>query len=173
MIKFERGKDPKETLDIGIKQSLPIWMKEDPGKGVYSHKNVMDVWMWALESKKPEYMVVLPYIVSQHGESWYGNIIDVSGYANEMLWEAVSIGNLIAVEAVLTIPNLFPEEAMTLEFGTTLIKEINPATGNPYRTALFGNIVNLAKSRGFSFLVGPLEKYYHNEYNRIRERQES
>lgn len=171
MIRFERNRNPKEVMEIGLAQKIPEWMKEDPENDRYIYEKYMDVWMWALESG--EYDVVFPYIAERNGEKWYFDTIDVGNYANELLWESVAHNNLKAVEAILTIPNLFPEEAMTPEFGTTLIKEINPDTGRPYRTALFGNIIELARTRGFTDLIDPLVEYYHNEYNRIRKREES
>lgn len=172
MINFERHRNPKEVLDIGLAKKIPEWMDKEPGSGIYSPDKYMDVWMWALEMgmNYTMYDIVFPYIAERNGEKWYKEIIDIGDYANELLWESVAHNNIKAVKAILTIPNLFPEEAMTTEFGTTLIKEINPSTGKPYRTALFGNIIELARTRGFTDLIDPLVEYYHNEYNRFRKR---
>jgi len=171
MIKFERGRNPKETLDIGLAQKIPEWMAKDPFGFEYNHKKYMDVWNWALRSSN--YDIVFKYIADRNGEKWYSETIDISNYANELLWESVAHNNLAAVQAILTIPNLFPEEAISREFGTTLIKEINPATGRQYRTALFGNIIELARTRGHKGLIDPLVNYYHEESDRIRKRKES
>jgi len=171
MIRFERNRDPKEVLEVGLAEAIPKWMKEDPNNDRYLYEKYMDVWQWALKSG--EYDIVFPYIVERNGKKWYFDTVDISDYANELLWESVAHNNLNAVNAILTVPNLFPEEAMSMEFGTTLIKEINPATGKPYRTAFFGNIIELARTRGHKDLIDPLVNYYHEEYNRIRTREES
>lgn len=171
MISFERGRNPKETLEIGLAQKIPEWMEKNNKDGYYTHKNFMDVWNWALEFE--EYDIVFPYMVSLNGEDWYGVRVEMDAFANELLWESVAKNNLKAVKAILTIPDLFPEEAMTRDFGTTEIKEINPDTGNPYRTALFGNIIELAKTKGYVDLIDPLVNYYHEEYNRFRKREKS
>jgi hypothetical protein len=166
MIKFERGRNTKEILDVGLAQKIPEWMAIDPFGDGYDPQKYMDVWIWALKSSN--YDVVFRYIVDRNNEKWFSEVIDVSEYGNELLWESVAHNNIEAVKALLAVPNLFPEEAMSREFGTTLIKEINPATGSPYRTAFFGNIIELARTRGFSDLIDPLLEYYHEEYNRFR-----
>lgn len=173
MIRFERDRDPKSVLGIGLFEKLPKMMEDDPGRGVYNIEDPVSVWEWALERNNK---IVLKFIVSQHGKGWYKGKVDVGAYANEMLWEAVSYESEVAVDAILKIPGLFPEEAMSLDFGTCKLKGEYTKRGDtefPMRTALFGNLINLAKTHGTHKIEELLENYYHSEIDRIRKRKKS
>jgi hypothetical protein len=174
MIRFERNRDPKEVMDVGLSQQIPEWIAESPFGFEYDHKKYMDVWMWALRSGN--YDIVFQYIVDRHLEKWYSEVVDVAEFGNELLWESVAHNNIEAVKALLTVPDLFPEEAMSLDFGTCKLRDQYTTRGDlksPMRTAYFGNIVELARTRGHNDLIDPLVNYYHEEYNRFRTREKS
>jgi hypothetical protein len=112
---FQRGIDPKQALNVGWSKKLPQLMKNSG----YDYKNYWDVWEWALKNKKDW---VFPYIVSLKGKPWYGGeIVDLSNWNNEMLWTAIEEGRIEAIKALMIAPDLFREETLTEEEGTSTL----------------------------------------------------
>ncbi|HPI82905.1 MAG TPA: hypothetical protein PK122_06785, partial [Candidatus Paceibacterota bacterium] len=91
----------------------------------------------------------------------------------DFLWDSVSEGNVAAVKALLTIPNLFPEEVFILDRGTSELKGQYVERGDekrPMRATNFGAYVNLASRYMHENRPNPEVKQllleYYNKYHR-------
>ena len=137
-LNFVRGLEPKQSLGIGLAPKIKVQMS----RSEYEYENFYEVWKWALAKKKN----IFSYLVKFNGENWVnGERVDLSD--PDFLWESVSEGNVEAVKALLTIPNLFPEEAFILDQGTSELKDQYVERGHtkmPMRATNFGSYVNLA-----------------------------
>jgi hypothetical protein len=159
MLGFERGRDIKTALDMGISKKLPIWMEDSE----YNYKDYFHVWKWALEEKKD---IIFPYIVEKRGSKWYnGEKIKVGMEDNNtLLWESVSENYLPAVEACLKVEGLFADEVFTLDLGTHELKETFKRGSQKvhYRATNFGAFVELAmkQAKGNFELQDSLMSYY-------------
>jgi len=159
MQSFERNRDVKTALNLGIAKKLPLWM-EDSG---YNYQDYFHVWKWALTEKKD---IIFPYIVERRGTKWYNGEKIKVGMAdnNTLLWEAVSENYLPAVKACLEVEGLFAEEAFTLKLGSAILKEtfMRGYQEIPYRSTSFGAFVQLAmtQAHGNFELQDALMNYY-------------
>jgi hypothetical protein len=137
---FVRGLDPKQSLGIGLAPKIKAQMS----RSEYDYEDFYEVWKWAMEKKKN----IFSYLIGFNGKNWVnGEKVDLSD--SDFLWESVSEGNVAAVKALLTIPNLFPEEAFTLDQGTSELKDQYVERGHtksPMRATNFGAYVNLASN---------------------------
>lgn len=168
MSTFERNRDVKEALDLGIAQKLPGWLKET----VWSHEDYFDVWRWAMSEKKD---FMFPYIVDRRGEKWYGNDTIVIGMEdnNGLLWESVSEMCFPAVEAILKVPNLFSEEILNMNVGTSMLRETFMRRDRevPYRATNLGAFAQLAMTQGQGDwkILDALKKYHKDEIQEATE----
>lgn len=165
---FERNRDPKQVLNVGIAQKLPIWMK-DSG---YSHEDYYDVWRWAMEEGKD---FIFPYIVERRGKKWNTETIRIGMEDNNsLLWESVSTNCLAAVKAILEVPDLFSEEVLTMEYGTSRLKEtyMRGDTKTHFRGTNFAQYLSLAmtQAKGDFRLQDALKNYYEDELRKRKKR---
>ena len=119
-MRFERNRDIKEAIGIGLAKKLPLWMKNSG----YSYKSYFEVWQWALNKCKISERadLVFNWIVGRHKTSWYGPIVDVSGFNNELLWLSIESGNKSAIRALFRVSGLFKKDVtLTLDIGTSEI----------------------------------------------------
>ena len=108
---------------------------------------------------------------SLNGKKWVnGEKIDFSD--PDYLWDSVSEGNVAAVKALLTIPNLFPEETFILDHGTSELKGQYVERGDekrPMRATNFGAYINLASRYMHENRPNPEVKQllldYYNKYH--------
>jgi len=171
MQSFERNRDVKQTLNLGISRKLPIWM-EDSG---YNYEDYFHVWQWALAEKKD---IIFPYIVEKRGTKWYnGEKVKVGMEDNNtLLWEAVSSNYLPAVKACLEVEGLFSDEVFTLKLEAAILKETFQRGDQRvhYRATSFGSFVQVAmtQAKGHFELQDALMNYYR-KYSKdaIRERK--
>jgi hypothetical protein len=157
--------DPKQALGIGLGPKIKTMMEAEDS--VFDYENFYQVWEWALKKKKD---FVFPYIVGMNGKKWVnGDIIDASDNNNELLWISIQDGNMQAVKAVLTIPNLFREEILKLDQGTSELKgefstrniSVHDSDGKrAMRATNFGVFVSNAKNKETKNM---LMKYYKKE----------
>ena len=162
---FVRGADPKQALGIGLGPKIKNWMSHSRD---FSYDDIFEVWTWALRRKKD---IVFPYLVGLNGKKWVnGEKIDFSD--PDFLWDSVSEGNVAAVKALLTIPNLFPEEVFILDQGASELKGQYVERGDekrPMRATNFGAYVNLASRYMHENRPNPEVKQllmdYYNKYH--------
>lgn len=173
-MKFERNRDVKDALEIGIAKKLPVWMKNT----VWDYKNYYDVWNWATEYSKD---FMFPYIVDRRGKKWYSGetiIINMEDN-NSLLWSSVSSMCLPAVEAILDIPEkIFEDETLTMDVGTSQLKGFyyRGTAKSFYRGTNFGAYVQLAMTLGKGdFRVKDALTTYYKKYTKdeVREISES
>jgi len=156
---FERGRNIKTALEMGIAKKLPIWM-EDSG---YNYEDYWEVWHWALEKKKD---IIFPYIIERRETKWINGekIIVGMGDNNALLWEAVSENYLPAVKACLEVEGLFADEVFTLSLQAGILKETFKRGDQRvhYRATSFGAFVQLAmtQAKGNFELQDALMSYY-------------
>ena len=160
---FERGRDVKTALDMGIAKKLPGWM-EDSG---YNYNDYFHVWKWAIEEKKD---ILFPYIIEKRGSKWYGQKIIVGmGDNNTLLWESVSENYLPAVKVCLEVEGLFAEEVFTLSLQAGILKETFKR-GNQrvhYRGTSFGAFLELAmKQAKENFELQDALMDYYRKYSK-------
>ena len=167
---FERGRDVKAAMGLGIADQLPKMM-EDSDKDVNDY---YDVWQWGIEEKQD---FVFQYIVSMNGKKWFnGDIVEI-GMAdnNGLLWVSVSEMYLPAIQALLTIPGLFLPEVLNMKYGTSPLEETF-MRGNrkiPFRGTNFGAFYHLAmvQAHGNFEIQDTLNEYYKKEKNdKVRKR---
>ena len=141
---FERNRDVKVALEMGIAEKLPEWMKDT----IWKVEDYYDVWRWAIEEKKD---FIFPYIVSLRDTKWYGETI-ILGMEdnNSLLWESVSAMYAPAVKAILEIPGLFAEEVFNLKIGASPLTQTFQRGRQRvhYRATNFGAFVQVAMTEG-------------------------
>jgi hypothetical protein len=161
MQSFERNRKVEDALNIGVAKNLPIWMKESG----YDYTYYSDVWYWAMNEGKD---FIFPYIVSRKDRNWYGEKIIIGMEDNNtLLWESVSEMCYPAVKAILEVPNLFSEEALTMETGVSYLKERTYLRGDkqiPYRATNLGAFAQVAMTKGEGDwrILDALKKYYED-----------
>jgi hypothetical protein len=157
-MRFERGRDIKEVLNIGIMEQLPEWMK-DSG---LDYTNYYEVWIWAIREEKS---FIFPLVVQMRGKKWFEETI-VIGMAdnNALLWESVSQNCFPAVEAIMKIEGLFSKEVLNMQYGTSALNEtfMRGDSKRNYRATNLGQFVNLAmlNAKGDFELQDVLTNYY-------------
>lgn len=157
-MKFERGRDIKEALNVGIVKQLPDWMK-DSG---FDYTDHYDVWKWAIQEEKN---FIFALIVKMRGKKWFEETI-VIGMAdnNSLLWESVSSNWLPAVEAILKVKGLFSDEVLTMKYGTSALNEtfMRGDSKRHFRATNLGQFVHLAmiQAHGDFELQDALTNYY-------------
>ena len=136
---FQRGLDPKQSLGIGLGPKIKNWMSHN---SEYDYEIFWDVWNWSIRRKKN----IFSYLLSLHGKNWVnGEKIDFTD--PDYLWESVSEGNADAVRALLNIPDIFEEETLNLDLGTSELKGQFIKRGDterPMRATNFGAYLHLA-----------------------------
>lgn len=161
MPNFERNRDVKDVLDLGIRKNLPVWMKDS----FYDYDDYFDVWKWAIEEEKD---IMFPYIVEKKGKKWWGKDTIIIGMEdnNSLLWESVSSMCYPAVRSILKIPNLFSEEVLTMELGAIPLNEtfMRRDTRINYRATNLGAFAQLAMTNGKGDwrILDALKKYYED-----------
>ena len=158
---FEKNKDTKTALGIGIVKKLPEWM-EDSG---WDYKDYYDVWRWAMAEDKD---FIFPYIVSLRGKKWHGETITIGmDDNNSLLWESVAGNSLPAVNAILEIPGLFSKEVLKMEYGTSPLEEtfMRGDSKRHFRATNLGQYLALAmtQANGDFKLQDALKEYYEKE----------
>jgi hypothetical protein len=142
---FERNRDVKMALDLGIAEKLPEWMEDSH----WGYDDYFDVWRWAIEEKKD---FIFPYIVERRGQKWINGEVITVGMEdnNSLLWESVSSNYLPAVQAILEIPDLFCDETFNMKVGASPINEYfyRGETKTSYRATNFGAFVQVAMTNG-------------------------
>ena len=165
---FERNKNTKSALQIGLAKKLPELMK-DSG---WDYNDYYDVWRWAIAE---EQNYVFPYIVSLRGTKWInGETIMVGmGDNNGLLWESVSSNWYPAVKALLEVPGLFSEEVLTMRYGTSQLKEtfMRGDSVRHYRGTNFAQYLSLAMklAKGNFEIQDALKEYYEKEKCSLKE----
>jgi hypothetical protein len=164
-VDFVRGIEPKQALGIGFGPKIKTWMSRSEE---FDYNDFFDVWQWALAKWK---FIVFPYLVSLNGQKWVnGEKIDVSDSNNELLWRSVEAKNIAAVKALLTVPGLFNEEILTMDQGTSELKNefiYRGHTKSPARATNFGTFVNLAiEHYPNKEIENLLLNYYRNELSK-------
>lgn len=156
---FERGQDVKETLDLGVIKKLPELMKDSH----WNHGDPFQTYMWAMEEDKK---VIIDYIISRNGTTYYSHEFKVKDYNNEILWSAVSERNLYGVQAALRIPDLFRKETFNMNLGVSDIEGEYTDRGNhqySIKATNFGAFINVAKEFGDKEIENALMKYFRGE----------
>lgn len=157
---FERGRDVKTALDIGIAKKLPIWMKDSE----YNYEDYWEVWNWALTEKDKGF--IFPYIIERREDGWItgGDIIVGMEDNNALLWESVAMNCLPAVKACLKVEGLFANEIFSLDLQATILKEsfLRGDRRVHYRGTSFGAFVELAmkQAKGNFEIQDALMDYY-------------
>lgn len=159
---FERGIDPKASMDIGIFPKIQSLLPSGYSQDFYS------IWSFALEGKKNW---IISYMSTFHGKKWMdGKVIDFGGFNNELLWRSITYENAYAVKMVLQYPNLFKKETLKMDQGASELKDEFIVRGEEKRHLMatnFGAFVNLAiehyPNKEIEFL---LCNYFTNETNR-------
>jgi len=107
-------------------------------------------------------------LVSLNGHKWVnGETIDVSDSNTELLWRSVEAKDIAAVKALLTVPGLFREEILTLEPGTSELRERGD-TKSPMRATNFGTFLNLATTAyPNKEIENLLRNYFNDEFSKL------
>lgn len=161
---FHRTYDVKATLELGIEEKLPEWMK-DSG---YDINDYFYVWKWAMEEGKD---FIFPYIVQKRDEFWRNATKITIGMEdnNALLWESVVEMCYPAVKEILKLPDLFSQEVFNLKVGASLLTEYfyRAETKRNYRATNFGAFVQVAmeKGKGDWRIKDELMNYYRKYSN--------
>jgi hypothetical protein len=164
---FVRNKDIKEVLQLGIAKDIPKWMNNN--QWGYSHKDYIEVWKWAMEHrfhKKERRKLIFDFIVGRNKTRWYDQIIDVSGYNNELLWLSIDNQEETAVRALLSISGLFEKETLNLKNGVSKLNGQFTERGDKKLQLMGTNLgahIFLAEQNGCLNIKEMLINYYNNE----------
>ena len=161
---FERGRDLRVTMGLGIAEQLPDMMKDSP----YDIEDYYDVWNWGINEDQH---FIFAYIVGMKGKKWFnGDIVEIGMVDNNgLLWISVSEMCLPAIQALLKIPDLFCKEVLNMKYGTSPLEE-KFMRGNrkiPFRGTNFGAFYHLAmvQAHGNFEIQDALHDYYKKYKN--------
>lgn len=108
LVQFERGIQPKVSLNIGMLPKLRQLLEEYKDLSECDINDVNEIWKFLLLIEENNFF---SWLVSFHKKKWInGKIIDISENNNDLLWESIEKENVRAVKSILTIPNLFKKE---------------------------------------------------------------
>ena len=163
---FERNRDIKESLELGLSKDIPKWIGDN---AEYNYTDYIDVWKWTLDRKwrKIERQkAIFDLIVNRRNKRWYNDIVDLSACNNELLWLSIDKNNEYAVRALLCVSGLFRKELLTLDMGTSILEGEFISRGGtefPLRGTNLGTHIWMANQKGLHNLGELVKEYYENE----------